>query len=113
MAKSDKRFLTGMGTAIALVVLFAVLLTNPGDELNYDTFVIVREHTIGSDPSADSFYAYNYGVTFRIFGATHTAKVSNTYSHSSEESKAKLLAALQDTADEITIIEMVDRDDLL
>lgn len=114
MAKSDKKFLTIFGSAIAIVVLFFVLLINPGDELNYDTFVIVREHSIGTDPSNDDFYAHNYGLSFMIFGGVqYSTKIISTRSSSVEGCKAKLATMLKDKQEEWAIIEMVDRNLLM
>ena len=100
--------MVGMMTILG-IFLYALVTAH---SVNNDTFVIVREHDAGDDPSDDWHAAHSYSLYFRIAGPSNQTKISDTYSKTAFEAKNKLRNILTDELEEYNIIEYVNRKDL-
>ncbi len=100
-------------TVLSLLFSFMHTMTTSNNPDNYDTFVIVKQHDKGDDPSEDWYFAHSYGVWFKVFGPSHVTKIRDTLDHSKQRTLVDLRSILRDREEEYTIIEIVTREELV
>ena len=111
MKKAD---IIGISITFCMMAIFFCFIYTlaTADDINTDTFVIVREHDVGDAPSDDWHAAHSYSILFRLSGPSNQTKISNTYSKTALEAKNKLRNILTDEGEEYNIIEYLNKEDL-